>query len=346
MASIAKFFGWIFGLRHRRTEPSIHVLQFRRGKCIRSGRGLSFWFTPLWTSVFEIPCDDREQTFLFHARSRDYQDITAQGVVTYRVVDPVRLAKRIDFSIDLASGRYQKLPLEQLSELLVNAAQQHAWQYLAENDVRELLAEGVGQVRDRIEAGLNADQNVTAMGLEIVSVRVVGVGPTAELERALQAPAYEAFEQEADEAVFQRRALAVEKERAIQENELQNKIELARREEQLITQRGQNERQRAQEESNALKIESEGLAERTRLEAQTEADGIDAIESARVRAESDRLAAYRDLPQHVLIGMAAQEFAAKLQRIDHINVGPDMLGPVLADLVRAGTRKLESASEA
>ena len=33
----------------------------------------------------------------------------------------------------------------------------------------------------------------------------------------------------ADEAIFQRRALAVEKERAIQENELQNRIELARR---------------------------------------------------------------------------------------------------------------------
>jgi hypothetical protein len=41
--------------------------------------------------------------------------------------------------------------------------------------------------------------------------------------------------------------MAVEKERAIQENELQNRIELAKREELLIGQQGQNERREAQE---------------------------------------------------------------------------------------------------
>ena len=40
----------------------------------------------------------------------------------------------------------------------------------------------------------------------------------------------------ADEAAFARRAMAVEKERAIQENELQNRIELAKKEEGLIEQ--------------------------------------------------------------------------------------------------------------
>ena len=57
-------------------------------------------------------------------------------------------------------------------------------------------------------------------------------------------PTREAIQQAADEATFQRRAQAVEKERAIQENELQNKIELARREEQLIAQKGQHLRTR------------------------------------------------------------------------------------------------------
>lgn len=72
------------------------------------------------------------------------------------------------------------------------------------------------------------------MGLDIVAVRVGAVKPIADVEKALQIPVREAIQQEADVATFRRRAEAVEKERAIQENELQNQIELARREANLI----------------------------------------------------------------------------------------------------------------
>lgn len=237
MATISRLFGW----RHLRAEPTFHVLQFQRGQLRRDGRGLAFWFYPLSTSIAEVPCSDRDETFLFHARSRDFQDVTAQGVITYRVADPKKLANRVDFSLDLKHGVYRKQPLEQISQLLVQAAQQHAWAYLAATTVRDILAEGVDEVRARIERGLRADADLEAMGLSIVGVRVAELAPTSDLEKALQAPTHEAIQQEADEAIFQRRALAVEKERAIQENELQNQIELARREEDLIAQRGQND---------------------------------------------------------------------------------------------------------
>ena len=51
-------------------------------------------------------------------------------------------------------------------------------------------------------------------------MRVAAVAPTSEMEKALQQPTREAIQQDADEATFRRRALAVEKERAIAENEL------------------------------------------------------------------------------------------------------------------------------
>ena len=65
-------------LRHVRSESSQHVILYRRGRVKRSGRGLSFWFRPLSASVAEVPCDDREVQFLFHARSNDFQDVTTQ----------------------------------------------------------------------------------------------------------------------------------------------------------------------------------------------------------------------------------------------------------------------------
>ena len=58
--------------RHLRGDPSHHLLRFRRGALFASGRGLSFWFYPMNTSIVEIPMDDRELPFLYHARSRDF----------------------------------------------------------------------------------------------------------------------------------------------------------------------------------------------------------------------------------------------------------------------------------
>ena len=44
----------------------------------------------------------------------------------------------------------------------------------------------------------------------------------------------------------------------------------------------------------------------------------------------------------VAMALAAKELASKLKSIDHLNVSPELLGPLLANLVQAGTRKLEA----
>ena len=327
--------------RHLRSDPSFHVIHYRRGAKVRSGRGLAFWFLPLSASIAKVPCDDRDQAFLFRGRSADFQDVTAQGVVTYRVSDPEKLASRLDLSVDLKTGIYLKTPIEQLSQLLTQLAQQLAEEYMSRTPIRQILADGVAEVRARILEGLPQDTGLWAMGIEIVSVRVSGVSPTSELEKALQAPTRERIQQDSDEATFSRRAMAVEKERAIQENELQSQIELAKREELLISQRGQNELRRATDETEARKVEAEARALRKRLEGETQAETIRLVEGAQVEAEGNRIDVYRELPSHVLMGLAAKELAGKLQKIEHLNVSPELLGPMLTSLVQAGTRRLE-----
>ena len=327
--------------RHLRAEASSHVLHFRKGRLVRSGRGLSFWFRHLSASVAELPVDDREIPFLFHGRSADFQDVTVQGIVTYRVISPETLADRVDFSIDFQSGGFRKQPLEQLAQFVTQLAQQFALAYIAAQPLRTILAEGIAALRERISAGLDA--GVGDSGIEIASVRIAAVKPTAELERALQTPTLEGIQQQADEATFERRALAVEKERAIQENELQNQIELARREEQLIEQRGQNHRREAGEEVEARRIESEGEAARTRLTAAAQSDRIGLVEGARVTAEKDRVAIYRDVPNGVIMGLAAQELASKLKHIDHVHISPELLGPMLAELVDSASARLKKS---
>ena len=226
MAEIANYLFF----RHLRAEPSSHVIQYKNGRQRRSGRAASFWFRPLDTAVVEVPVDDRELSFIFHGRSADFQDVTVQGVLTYRVVEPALLAERVDFGIDLRNGRHLREPLEQLSDMLSALAQQFALDDIARAGVRELLIDGHERIRRRVREGLLADDALSGLGLELVAVRVAAIRPTADLEKALEAPTRETIQQAADEAGFARRALAVEKERAIAENELQNRIELAKRE--------------------------------------------------------------------------------------------------------------------
>ena len=319
-------------VRHLRAEPTSHVLAYRRGVLHRSGPGLALWFRSINTAVAEVPVDDRELPFLFHARSRDFQELTVQGVITFRVADPELLARRIDFSLDLETGRWAQAPLDQVGGLLTQLAQQFVIDELVKLELRAILADGVAPIRDRIAAGLVSQVALEELGLHVVAVRVADLSPTSDLEKALQQPAREAIQQKADEATFGRRALAVENERAIADNELKNRIELARREEELVTREGANERRRAEEQAAADLIAASAADERGRLAADREAETLDTVEGARLRAEAERARIQAAMPAEILLALALREVAGQLGNIDHLTLTPDMLTPVLARL--------------
>lgn len=359
--------------RHLRSETSSFVVHSRKGKVVRAGRGLSFLFLPHAASIAELPADDREMAIAFHGRSADFQDVAAQGVLTYRVADPQTLAGRVDFTIDLATGRLLAQPLEKLELLFSQLAEQHARAWVARTPLQEVLAVGAEQIRGRIEEGLADEEALEQIGLEVVSVRVSSVRPVPDLEKALEAPARERIQQQADEAAFARRALAVEKERAIQENELKNQIELAKRQEELIAQKGQNARRQATEESQAARIAAEAQAARSQIDGRAEAErlrgkaaaeayelrtrgeaeaeaarlqgeaaasSLRLAEEVRVASEKARMESVRDVPAAALFALAAQALAGKLDRIEHVSLGDGAMGPALTRLIEAGTKRI------
>ncbi|MFB9907503.1 SPFH domain-containing protein [Allokutzneria oryzae] len=316
------------GLRHLRGAPTVHVRHIRHGKLVHEGTGLSFWFRPRTAVLSEVPVDDRELPMLFHARTSDFQDVTVQLTLTYRFADPATAADRVDFSIDPDSGAWRGDPLAQVGGLLTESAQQHALALLSRTPLAEALVDGVGAVHDRITRGLGADARLAQTGLAVVDVRVVAIRPEPEVEKALRTSAREKVQQDADRAIYERRARAVERERAIGENELQNQIELAKREEQLVAQRGANARRQAEEAAEADRVESAALAAREVRLAEAKAVG----EKALAEAEAARLNAYRDLPEAVLMGLAVKELAANLPKIENLVLTPDLLAPLLTKL--------------
>jgi regulator of protease activity HflC (stomatin/prohibitin superfamily) len=332
--------------RHLRTAPTMHIRHLRRGRLAHDGTGLAFFFRPLPAVLSEVPVDDRELPLLFHARTADFQDLAVQASVTFRVTDPAIACARIDFSIDPDTGRWRGTPLEQVGGLLTETAQQQVLGMVAASPLATLLGDGAGQIRDKMLNGLTADPRLGETGIAVIGVRVIALRPEPDVEKALRTPARELIQQDADRATYQRRAQAVELERAIAENELQNQIELARREEQLVAQRGTNARRQAEEAAAAARIEAAAQADRDQQLAEAKAAGTRALGEAAAAGEAARAAAYRDLPQASLLAMAAKDLAGNLPRIGTLVLAPDLLASLLSHLVGAPGTTRDAGSPA
>lgn len=341
-------------LRHLRAAPTSWVSHTVRGATKRAGTGLSFWYRPLTAALSEVPVDDRELPLLFHARTEDFADVTVQATVTYRVSDPAAAAARLDFSIDPYRGTWRGQPLDQVAGLLAELAQQPALDLLARLPLAEALTTGVARIRQSVADALADDARLTETGVSVVSARVVAIRPEPEMERALQTPTREQVQQDADRATYARRAHAVQQEQAIAENELQSKIDLARREQELVEQHGANTRRGAEldaetrlvaarAEADREEVASIAAAERMRRLAVSEAEaarvrddaraaGTRAVGLAEAEAEAARLAAYRDLPPAVLQALALKELAGQLPAINELTVTPDLLSKLVGRL--------------
>jgi regulator of protease activity HflC (stomatin/prohibitin superfamily) len=328
MAEIRRYPIWW----HVRATANDHLVLVQGGRTRRSGAGLAFWFRPLRTALSEVPVDDRELPMVFHARTADYQDVSVQATIAYRIEEPDVAARRLDAALDLRTGQWRSRPLDQIAQLLTESAQQHATQVLIGMSLRAAMETGTAAVRDAIRAGLGAEERLTETGLRVVDVRVLAVRPEPELERALQTPARELVQQESDRATYERRALAVERERAISENELQSKIELANREEQLVAQYGANERRRVTEAAAAKRIETQAQGDQQRLLAEVRAETTRLVGAAEADAEAARMAVYAGLERHVLLGLALREAASNLPEIGSLTLSPDVVSAALARL--------------
>jgi regulator of protease activity HflC (stomatin/prohibitin superfamily) len=325
--------------RHLRGTETTHVRHVRNGRVLHEGTGGSFWFRPLSAVLSEVPVDDRELPLQFHAQTLDFQDVAVQASVTYRL-DPAVAARRIDFSISPENGLYLATPLSQVATILAETTQQHALGVLARSTLTQALTDGVMAVRDAVSEGLTSDARLTETGISVVGTRVVAIRPEPEVERALQTPTREQLQQESDRATYERRAVAVERERAIAENELQSQIELARREEQLVTQNGLNGRRSAEEDAAADEIRVRAEAARTQRLDEVRAEGIRLVGEAEAGSEGARVAAYRDVSEAVLMALALKELAANLPHVEQLVLTPDLLTSLAARLGGAVPREL------
>jgi regulator of protease activity HflC (stomatin/prohibitin superfamily) len=212
----------MFGVRYLKSNPTTYVLHYSRGILQHEGPGISFLYFAPSSNLVAIPLASQDAPFFFEEVTQDYQSVTIQGQVTYRVTDPHRLAELFDLSVDheldFLGDDFQKL-----EERLVHTTQvltrtqgqgQTLEQVLASSDV---LSRSVLQ-------SLTEAESVKAVGVEILDLVILAIKPTPDTARALEAEAREGLLRLSDEAVYARRNAAVEQERLIRESELNTQI--------------------------------------------------------------------------------------------------------------------------
>ena len=317
---------------HLRTPATTYVQHQVRGDIRHEGVGASFWFRPLPAVLSEVPVDDRELPVLVKVRTSDLQEVNVPAVVTFRVAAPQTAAARVDFSIDPRTGGWVGNPLDALVAGVHGASADAITATLTGRALAEVLVDDPAGLAEQCARRLASDRRLAGLGVVVVGVRIDVLRADPDVERALQLPSREAIQQEADRATFERRALAVEREAAIGNNELTNQIDLARREEELIAQRGANGLHEAEDASAAERVRADSAAEQTVTRARADAEARELVGTAEAEAERARLAAAAEVPAQVLMAMALRELAGNLPDVDQLVLTPDVVSSVLGRL--------------
>src|SRR5260370_31498599 len=232
----------MFGLKFIKTQPTQYVIVFRNGRPRRQGAGLSILYFAPTSSLVVVPTASVNEPFIFTEVTSDYQEITVQGQVIYRVADPLRTATLINFTLD-SKGRYASEDPEKLSQRVIDQVQVAMRAELQSMPMKEALASGEPLVA-KVGEALRATPMIAALGLEVLALSILAIKPKPAAAPALAAAAREALLRRADEATYSRRNAAVEQERAIKENELNTEVAVENKKRQIKTPQMEAERPR------------------------------------------------------------------------------------------------------
>jgi hypothetical protein len=308
-------------LNFMKVPPTTYVLQFKRGKVKREGVGLSFIYSVPTSTIVAIPVASADVPFVFQEATADFQSVTIQGQLTYRVADPKRLAMLLDYSVDKGL-KYCADDPRKLPERLVHTMQTLTRAVTQRMVLRDVLVSSDAIV-DEVLAKLKASESVTTMGVAILGLSLLGIQTTPETARALEADAREALQQRADEAIYARRNAAVEQERLIKESELNTEIAVETKKRQI--RETQMAAEIAVEQQRAQLIDRR--VENERKDADSHAYTL--TETLKPLRDLDwktlMMLSGKGSDPKAMIALAFQEMAGNAQKIGELNISPDLL---------------------
>lgn len=330
----------MLGFRFIKFQPNEYILKYKNGRVIKEGSGISFIYHVPTTSIVAIPLGSVEVPFIFEEYTSDFQTVTIQGQVTYRIVDQKKIAQLLNYTLDIRGKSYISDDPEKLSQRIINTVKVQAKLHLASLQLKEAVKASERMALD-ICAEIAGNKEINSLGVEILGLSILAILPNKETQRALEAQAREEILRKADEAIYQRRNSSIEQERKIKENELNTEIAVESKKKQIRETQMEAERT-IQQKQNQLEAEQLNFeitqeekrkdfiqltVENQKAEADAKAYELTAVMKTLEGMDPDIIQSLASIGMEPgkLIALAFQGLAENAQKIGELNISPDLL---------------------
>lgn len=336
----------MFGFRFVKFQPSEYVMKVRNGKIVKEGVGLSFRYYAPTTSVIVVPVSSIDVPFIFEEITNDYQMVTVQGQLTYRIVDYRKTTQILNYTYNLRKNQYISDDPNKLAQRVINIAKVLTKKHLEQMPLREAI-QSSERLAQSITREIMQNEELEKLGIELMGFSVLAILPNKETMRALEAQAREQILRNADDALYERRNASIEQERRVKENELNTEIAVETkkkqiRETQLDAERSvsvkKNEIKEEQLQFDTMMEEKkQQLTELSIANAKSQADAK-AYEMSAVMKSLEGVnpallqsMANMGMNPDKLIAIAFQGLAENAGRIGQLNITPDLLQGLLSE---------------
>jgi len=330
----------MFGVKYIKFQPSEYVIQYSQGKIRRKGTSLSFnYFSPT-TSLIVIPIGSKDVPFIFEELTSDFQTVSVQGNLSYRIVDMDKISHLLNFTFNPRLKQYLSDDPIKLSQRVINVASVLVKKHIEKMELKQSI-QSTEELANLVFVDLEKNKEINNYGLEILGLSILAITPSKETSRALEAHTREDILKKADEALYERRNAAILQERKIKENELNTEIAIvdkkreimeAELESQLSSQQATN---KINQEQLAFEIEQEEVkktlvnleVENSKAKADAKSYELNQIMEALRNADQNTLKALISIGKNSseLIALAFQDIANNASKIGELNISPELL---------------------
>lgn len=324
----------MFGFRYLKSRPTQFVLQYRNGQIRRQGTGLSFIYYSPTSTIAIVPVGSVDVPFIFNEITSDFQQVTVQGQLTYRITKPEMVASLLDYTVSGPDGIYQSDDPENLSQRIVNLAQSLTKEEVQSAEMQTVIR-SANEISEAVSQRIAESDAPDQLGVEVLIYVITMIKPVPEVSRALEADARESLMRRADDAVYERRNSAVDQERRIKENELNTDILVEEKQRQIAETELAGQIELEMERRRLV----EARTENARAEADVEAYAVNAsLEPLKELSEELlELLSMQSVEPRLMAALALRQIAENAEKIGQLYITPDMLDGLIDRHSRNGS---------
>jgi hypothetical protein len=344
----------MLGIRYIKASPTQYIIHFVNGRKRRAGAGLAFFYYKPASSIVIVPIGSADAPFIFNELSKDFQPLTVQGELTYRIHNPDLVASLLNYAVDGASARYVSEDSQKLPQRLINLLQ-----VLVRAEVQRLPLRNMIQVSETVASAvlekMAGSDALKALGVEVMALSIQGIRGVPEVARALESEAREEMMRRADQAIYDRRNASVEQERRIKENELSTEIAIEEKKRQIREAKVDADLAVELKEQEVRKVELSGQidlensrkqlvvtrSENARAEADVQAYTLEATLKPFLNLNPAvlQMLAVQSTDPRLMVSLALKELAQNASKIGNLNISPDLFETLMREQNTPQTHK-------